>query len=199
MKLFLNKTSPFARAVRILIIEKELEEKVELCWSDPWKDEEELLSVNPLGRVPILVTDTQIPICETLLIVQHLSSIGSSTPLRPESYAEEALHLTGLGQGIMEAAFALVISKKYLSKQSNQSVLTTRRIAAIKRTLKQLDDSINHTFMDELHLGGVMLAVALEYLRFRLPELYIEGSYPALELWRQPIAERYSFKSTAFE
>lgn len=199
MKLFLNKTSPFARAIRILIIEKGLEDKVELCWSDPWEDEEELLSVNPLGRVPTLVTDTQVPICETLLIVQHLNSISSSTPLRSEKQLEEALHLAGLGQGIMEAAFALVVSKKYLSKEANRSVLTKRRGVAIKRTLKQLNSSISHASIDELDFGSVILAVALEYLRFRLPELYIESGYPALELWRLPITGRHSFKNTAFE
>ena len=120
MKLFLNKTSPYARAVRILMLEKGLEDRVELCWCDPWNDDAQLLEANPVGRVPVLITDSGTSISESLLIAFYIDSLNSQLS---SDNKEDNLHLAGVGQGLMEAAFALVISRKYIDEGDNESVL----------------------------------------------------------------------------
>ena len=199
MKLFLNKTSPYARMVRILILEKGLEETVELCWCDPWSDDEQLLSVNPAGRVPVLVSDTGVSISESLLIANYLCGLGPEESLLPDSRKAEALHLAGLGQGVMEAAFSVVISRKYLNEEANESVLAQRRRRAIERTLERLEQSIGRYSTPEITVGDIAVAVSLDYLLFRLPELDTGKAYPKLEAWRASIAQRPSFKNTAFD
>lgn len=71
MKLYLNGTSPFARLVRAMAVELGLND-LELMWVDPWSDPAELLSVNPMSRVPVLVDDSGTTFTETLLILQRL-------------------------------------------------------------------------------------------------------------------------------
>lgn len=200
MKLLLNATSPFARLARIVMLEKRLEDKVELCWSDPWSEDEYLFSQNPLGRIPTLVTDSDIPICESHLIADYLNTQGEGNTLFPENRKDEVLHLAGLGQGLMEAAFSSVISRKYLSEEANNSVLSELRAMAIKRTLADLEQSINrYSSTEELTVGDIAVAVALDYIEFRLPELETPKKYPQLESWRANLAQRTSFQSTAFQ
>ena len=195
MKLFLNKTSPYARAVRILMLEKGLEDRVELCWCDPWNDDAQLLEANPVGRVPALITDSGTSISESLLIAFYIDSLNSQLS---SDNKEDNLHLAGVGQGLMEAAFALVISRKYIDEGDNESVLSKRRISAVERSLLHLEQSIALISRCDISSGTIIIAVALDYLAFRLPELGAEKRYPALEVWRANVASRSSFKNTAF-
>lgn len=196
MKLFLNQTSPFARAVRILMIERNLEDRVELCWCDPWNDDAQLLEVNPAGRVPALVTDNGVSISESLLIASYIDSLTSESSARDK---EDAMHLAGIGQGLMEASFSLVISRKHIDEEDNEPVLTKRRHAAIERSLQHLEQNIDCYSDHEISMGAIITAVALEYLAFRLPELEIAKHYPTLEVWRAKLANRPGFKETAFD
>ncbi|AMO54826.1 glutathione S-transferase [Endozoicomonas montiporae] len=196
MKLFLNKTSPFARAVRILIIERSLEDKVELCWCDPWSDDAQLLDVNPAGRVPVLVTQSGTAISESLLIASYIESLTNEPLSGPQ---EKVMHLAGVGQGLMEASFSLVISRKYINEGQNASVLTKRRYDAIQRSLQHLEQSIDDYSDHDDSFGAIIVAVALEYLVFRLPELDTAQHFTALDSWRAKLAARPSFKGTAFE
>ena len=199
MKLFLNKTSPYARMVRILILERGLEERVELCWCDPWSDDQQLLSVNPAGKVPVLVSDTGVSISESLLIAIYLCGLGPVTSLLPDNNKEAVLHLAGLGQGVMEAAFAVVISRKYLNEEANESVLAQRRKRAIERTLERLEQGIDRYSTPEITMGDIAVAVALDYLLFRLSDLDTRSKFPKLEAWRTSITQRPSFKNTTFD
>ncbi|UYM17815.1 glutathione S-transferase N-terminal domain-containing protein [Endozoicomonas euniceicola] len=195
MKLFLNKTSPYARAVRILMLEKGLEDRVELCWCDPWTDDAQLLEANPVGRVPALITDNGTSISESLLIAFYIDSLSSQLP---SDNKEDNLHLASIGQGLMEAAFALVISRKYKDEGDDESVLTKRRISAIERSLLHLEQSIALISCCDISSGTIIIAVALDYLAFRLPELGADKRYPELEVWRANVVSRPSFKNTAF-
>lgn len=199
MKLLLNATSPFARMVRIVVLEKGLEDDVELVSSDPWGDDEFLFTNNPLGRIPTLICDSGTPMCESHLIASYLDSIGHGEPLQPEEQKETVLHQAGLGQGLMEAAFTAVISRKYLDDKANDSVLSQLRWQAIERTLTYLENSIDRYPTDALTLGDISVVVALDYIEFRLPELETAKKFPKLEAWRSTVAKHESFQSTAFQ
>lgn len=200
MKLLLNATSPFARLVRIVMLEKGLEEQIELVWSDPWGEDPFLMETNPLGRIPALVCDSGTTLCESHLIASYLDNEFPGKALIPGDQKESVLYLAGLGQGLMEAAFSTVISRKYLNEEANQSVLSELRWAAIHRTLEQLEVNIDqHSSPDVLTLGDITVAVALDYIIFRLSELDTAHKYPKLEAWRAALAERSSFSSTAFQ
>ena len=200
MKLYLNATSPYARMVRIIMLEKQLEGNVELCWCDPWSDDEALLRENPIGRIPTLVTEVGMAIPESLLIALYLDEQCSVRPLISADRKEETLHVAGLGVGLMDAAFSTVISAKYLNNEANDSILSQRRLRAIQRTLEHLENNVECSLsLETISIGDIAVAVALDYLAFRLPELGISNTYTKLEDWRSNISKRLSFKETAFE
>lgn len=198
MKLFLNKTSPYARMVRILVLEKGISDRVELCWCDPWNDDEALLAENPASKIPVLVCDSGIPISESLLIASYLDNTDTGVRLIPDSRKEEVLHLLGLGLGLMDDAFTEAISQKYLDKSANNSVLSIRRYKSIERLMRRLEEQISLLSKSDISAGDIAVAVALDYLSFRLPSLKTAKNYPVMEAWREKVTRRQSFKSTSF-
>lgn len=199
MQLLLNKTSPYARMARIAMLEKGLQNQVELSWCDPWSNDPELLQHNPVGRIPALVTEQNVVLSESLLIATYLDSLTTNNPLIPEDQKATVLHFTGLGQGLMDASFNAVISRKYLDEAANNSVLSRRRWSAIDRTLAQLESTVEQLGATQsISLGEICVAVAIDYLLFRLPELEIYASFPKLANWHRALIQRSSFETTVF-
>ncbi|WP_148252146.1 glutathione S-transferase N-terminal domain-containing protein [Aidingimonas lacisalsi] len=199
MELFLNATSPYARVVRIVVLEKGLSHAVTLRCCDPWADDAPLLAVNPVGRVPALVTDEGVTLSESSLIAQYLDSVGNGDSLLPPSRLSETLHLAGLGQGLMDAAFTTVIARKHQGNEADDTVLGRRRRRAIERTLDQLEREVDDTALPgATALGEIVVTVALDYLSFRLPDLDWSWSRSQLREWHDHVARRESFQRTAF-
>lgn len=196
MRLYLNSTSPFARVARIAALERQL--PLELCWVDPWADPPELLALNPLGRIPLLVTDSGECIAEALLIVLQLDTLGSQPPLLPAAGRARVLQLTGLGMGLMEAAFACVIARKLQDPAADQTLLGQRRLRAIERSLQALESDWAQAPAGPFSLGELCIGVALDYLDLRLGELDWQRRFPATQAARQRLLQRESFRQTAF-
>lgn len=57
MELYYSITSPYARKVQVLIIEKGLIDRVKLTLANPFAVNEQLQRVNPLHKIPALVLD----------------------------------------------------------------------------------------------------------------------------------------------
>ena len=108
MELYLNATSPYARLVRIVLLEKGLADTVTLKWCDPWADDAELLKANPAGRIPALVTAEGTRLSESMLMAVYLDSVSPNPPMLPAASLGDVLHLAGLGQNLMDAAFTTV-------------------------------------------------------------------------------------------
>ncbi|MGI9353999.1 MAG: glutathione S-transferase N-terminal domain-containing protein, partial [Rhizobiaceae bacterium] len=57
MKLYVTFTSPYARLVRIVILEKGLQSQIEILEAQTRHTDSPYYSVNPSGRVPYLIRD----------------------------------------------------------------------------------------------------------------------------------------------
>lgn len=198
MKLHLNQTSPYARVARVIALELGLGDQLELVWSDPWADEPELLAANPVGRVPVLVTDEGESISESLLIAQYLQSVSSGISLMPEAKVAHTLSLAGLGYGLMEAAFNTVIQRKHHGDEADSTLLGQRRVHAIERTLNALEVQYAGAAAADLSLADIIVVIALDYLSFRLPALQWQTGREHLYARYSQVCARQSFKDTVF-
>lgn len=199
MELYLNATSPYARVVRIVVLEKGLADAVTLRWCDPWADDDGLLAVNPVGRIPALVTDDGARLSESLLIAHYLDTLGGGESVLPAARLGQTLHLAGLGQGLTDAAFTTVIARKHQGAEADASVLGQRRWRAIQRTLDRLEQEEDaRPIPAAVTLGEMTVAVALDYLTFRLPEVDWPKERPQLTAWHARITEGESFRQTRF-
>ena len=94
MKLYVTLTSPYARIVRVLIIEKGLEDRVEIEPVATRTQDTPLLVINPSERVPTLVNDDGVMFEESALICAYLDSLDGTPFLAPAA---------GWGARILEA------------------------------------------------------------------------------------------------
>jgi glutathione S-transferase len=200
MKLFLNKTSPYARLVMVVIHEKRLADRVELVWTDPWASPPELLAVNPAAKVPALVTDGGLSIVDSACICTHLDDVGSGESLFPAENSARlpALMKYGLGRGLIDTAFGVTIEKRFAAPDT-KPVLAERWLTAVQRTIAALQkDAALLRAQDYPDIGDLALAVGLAYVEFRLAEVNWRGGAPGMVKWFERMNERPSMRLTTF-
>ena len=65
--------------------------------------------------------------------------------------------------------------------------------------MKQLNSELGEKQQaSAINLGEIAIAVALDYLAFRLPEVNWQEEYPQLLAWQAGVIARESFQKTAF-
>lgn len=195
MHLFLNTTSPFARLARVIALEKGL--RFNLVWCDPWSNDPALLAVHPQGRIPVLLTDDGHAIAESLLIAQYLDAQGPGATLLPTATMTAILARTSVGYGLMEAAFNTMIARKH-DAAADAAVMGQRRLAALQRGLAQLEQALPAPLSASTTLDQLVVAVAAEYVNFRLPGTITHAQHPQLCQWLQGMAQHPHLAATAF-
>ena len=82
MKLIASPTSPYARKVRIALVEKRID--CEFVEDSPWSPETKATLHNPLGKVPVLVLDDGTSLYDSRVIVEYLDTVSPVSRLIPE-------------------------------------------------------------------------------------------------------------------
>jgi len=75
MKLYVTFTSPYARLARILVLEKALEDRVEIIAAKTRATNSPYYQINPSGRVPYLIDDSGVGMEDSQLICAYLDSL----------------------------------------------------------------------------------------------------------------------------
>ena len=197
MKLFYAPNSPFARKCRVIIREKGLE--VDEVLTMPMDNEPEFLAVNPLGTVPALVLPSSRALCDSTVICEYLDSLPSSKPsVYPAATGKErwdTLSLAALADGLMDAAVQVVLENRK-PEASRSAEWIARKKEAILRTISLL---AHRKFkpVEQLDIGIIAVVCALDYVRFRLPELDWQEKQPELAEWLSKTVQNGAFPGTA--
>jgi glutathione S-transferase len=201
MKLYLNKTSPYARLVMVVAHEKALTPKIELVWTDPWASAADLLAANPFSRVPALVTDDGLPIVDSNCICDYLDEAGGGPRLMPSRGNERvhALRKYGLGRGLIDTAFGVTIERRF-HDGGGELALAGRWLASMARALEAFEGDRELLAPNgTVDLGDLAIGVGLSYAEFRLPEVKWKSSLPKLSGWFGRLDARPSMRLTAPE
>ncbi len=90
MKLYVTYTSPYVRLARILVVEKALEDRVEIIEAKTRTRGSPYYQINPSGRVPYLVDETGLGMEDSQLICAYLDSLDDQPrfhdPLREQDW-----------------------------------------------------------------------------------------------------------------
>ena len=195
MRLLASPTSPYARLVRVVLAEKRLLEKIQVEMVDPWASPDSLVQVNPLSRIPTLVTEHGVPLTESALIALYLEHTFAEPALIPPHSLEAVMRRLGLAQGILDAAVAVVANRRFRGEEADADPIVARRLAALPPLLTKVEEVAGGD-AGAPDLGDLALVVALEYVDFRLPELDWIGRQPVLAGWWEARRERPSLAST---
>jgi glutathione S-transferase len=196
MKLYLNKTSPYARLVAVTAAEAGLSERLETVWVEPWDDPAALLAVNPAARIPALEADDGAVLIESGCICDHLVSLSGREDVMlgsPEK-RRETLRRVGLGRAAMDCAFGAVIQRRF----GGGEALAERWLKAVPRLALALDSltATRAAAAISPDLGDITVAVAFDYIDFRLPAVAWRTGAPGLGAWVDRMASRASMKAT---
>lgn len=199
MKLFLNKTSPYARLVLATAHETGLANRLQTIWIEPWDDPAELLAVNPLAKVPALLTDEGMALIESGCICDYLITLSRRDDLLPVPSAarRDTLQRVGLGRATIDCAFSVVIQRRF--NHGVDTTLSERWLRALPRAAAALDGiSSARVSAPQFDLGDLAIAVAFAYIDFRLPAIAWRHNAPGVEKLVDTICARPSMVATRF-
>jgi glutathione S-transferase len=190
MKLFYSPTSPYARKVLVAAHERGLAGSMELRRVDPWSDPQELQAANPLGKVPVLVTDDGTSIADSTIICEYLDALGEHEPLiGPDRLG--VLTRAAVAQGLMDAAVTAALERRR-PDGCRWDDWAARQLSAIERTLPTLPLPPPGRF----DLGDISLACALGYFDLRLRDFDWRSLNGELGHWLDGINDRPSMLAT---
>jgi len=200
LKLYLNKPSPYARLVMVVAHEKGITGRLQLEWTDPWKNPPELCAVNPFSRVPALVTDDGAVMIDSACICDYLDRLGGGRALLPVALEERTpvLRKYGRARTLTDAAFGAVIERRF-NPSGGEPALSARWIAAANSALDSMEREPGAFQTASPDLGDLALAVGLGYIDFRLKEMAWQQNRPNLAGWFKAIGARASMQATPHE
>ena len=201
LKLYLNKPSPYARLALVVAHEKGVADRLDLEWTDPWKNPVELCGVNPFSRVPALVTDDGVVIVDSGCICDYFDRLGGGRALVPAGLPARiaTLRKYGLARTLTDAAFGAVIQRRF-GPAGTEPALAARWIAAAGSALDAMEqDSPMGGTACAPDLGDLALAVGLGYIDFRLKEMAWRQDRPTLAGWFRAMNARPSMQATPHE
>lgn len=198
MKLLHGKVSPFVRKVMICIIEKGLEARVEIVPTavGQGKINDELLRVNPTGKIPTLITDDGAAVYDSLVICDHLDGIVATPRFLPTTAAERtaALTMNAAADGLVVAGVAAMLERgKPLERQWPE--FEAAQWAKVKHCLDALDVWRTRRG-DVFDIGSVGALCALGWLDARASHFTWRVDHPALAAWVDAHATRDSLART---
>lgn len=195
MKLYLNAASPYARLVRAVVVETDLQSETELCYVDPWETPAELVSRNPAAKVPALELDDGTCLVESACICDYLIETAGRRDLAPLLADDAALrlHVLGLGRAAIDCSFGAVL----MARSSASHALATRWTSALPRIAESLEKVISSgNARTAVDLADLTIAVAFEYIDFRHPDVSWRETNARLARRIDSLGERASLATT---
>ena len=185
MRLFHASGSPFARKVMACAIARGIEGQITIV---PTSGEAAALSaVNPLGKLPCLVTDDGTALFDSRVICEFLDTVGDVFPMFPGHAARmRALRFQALGDGICDAAVLRRAEGNRPSEAARDQAIAVQA-AKVARSLAALEADPP---ADHLDIGSISVACALGYLDFRFAHEPWRETAPLLSAWFAAMAQR---------
>jgi glutathione S-transferase len=138
-----------------------------------------LLPVNPLAKVPSLVTDDGVSLYDSPVICEYLDSIGDAPKLFPPAGPArwKALRQQALGDGILDAS-----QPRRLPQDQGRIDYIAMQQGKVSRSLDVLEAEADSLGALQT-IGEITIACALGYLDFRFPHEPWRPGHPKLEAW----------------
>ena len=184
MKLYITTGSPYARMARIVVLEKDLGNHVEIDMAQTRTPNSPYYAVNPSGRVPYLVRDDGVGLEELALICAWLDhSVGKPAfDLPAGEIGWEARRLEALARSMLDGLS--VWGREVLRPQAERSPGVIRHETdRASRMIDLWEAEIDHPWMcDELNIAQITLGCALG-LEARNPDFRWRPGHVKLTDW----------------
>jgi glutathione S-transferase len=214
MKLLYQTHSPYARKVLVAAHEMGLQQR--LCVihheTSPTRRNEEVLALNPLGKVPVLICDDGVVLFDSNVICEYLDGMHASARLIPREPAARwrALKMQALAQGIADAGIAARWEAARRPAQLRWPGMHEAQVQKIAQACDFLEREIEQRGLGRgvagpggrdveqgaPDIGDIALVTALSWLEFRRVYAFLAGR-PRLAAWYGALCARPSMLATA--
>jgi glutathione S-transferase len=198
MKLYITPGSPYARIARIVIIEKGLENRVEIAFAQTRRTDSPYYDINPSGRVPYLIRDDGSGLEESSAICLYLDHLDGNPvfdlPVGDEGW--EARRLDAQARSMLDG---LAVWGRELRRPQCERLSTILQHEAQRsgRMIDLWEDEIDYPLMHgALNRVQITLGCTLGYGILN-PDFRWRQEHPKLGTWFDWIATRPSFAATA--
>ncbi|MCW4114177.1 glutathione S-transferase N-terminal domain-containing protein [Aurantimonas sp. MSK8Z-1] len=188
MRLLQSSASPFSAKVRLAA--RHCGVDLELVATATGEEPELLMTNNPLGKIPVLLTDEGLGLYDSAVITDYLDTVGEKRLFPADAAGRARVKiLEALADGIAEAVVLIVYEKRnrppemqYQAAIDKQRDRAWRGLAALEAAPPAQDS--------ELTAGDFAIAAVLSYLELRLPEW--RADFPSLAAFHDRFAARFA-------
>jgi glutathione S-transferase len=198
MKLVTSLTSPYGRKARVVLLEKKIPFQLQV--ENPWLPDTPVPTLNPLGKVPVLVLEDGVSVFDSRVIVEyldHVSPVAHLIPSEPKSRMV-VRGVEALADGVTDAAVAVFLEKKRPADKQSADWLTLQE-KTLFRGLEALSEALGEKSWylgNSMTLADVACGCMLGYLNLRFPEIDWRNAHPNLAKLYDKLMTRASFKET---
>jgi glutathione S-transferase len=198
MKLYITYGSPYARLARIVVLEKGLENRVEVLEAKTRTPDSPYYRVNPSGRVPFLVDDAGIGMEDSQLICAYLDGLDGKPrlhdPLHESDWAYRRLEASA--RSLCEGICVWVRQMNLPERERSPSVLA-HETARSQRMADFFEARMSDPALQgALSMAHLILAVSLDAARKRGPG-DLTNARPQLAAWMHRMSDLPAMRATA--
>jgi glutathione S-transferase len=195
-------SSPYVRKVRIVLLEKKLEHRLEL--EDVWAPGTQISASNPLGKVPCLVMEGGEALFDSRVIVEYVDTLSPLARLIPDKGRERAEVRTweALADGLLDASILARLEATWPGRSAEQrsQAWIDRQLGKIDQALVAMSQGLAEknwcTSGTHFTLADIAVGCALGYLDFRFPEIAWRSRHANLARLFDKLSLRPSFIDT---
>jgi len=198
MKLIGSLTSPYVRKIRIVLAEKKID--YDLVLDSPWAEGTQVATLNPLGKVPVLVLDDDSTLYDSRVIAEYLDMVAPNSRLLPASGRERigVKRWEALADGVLDAAVAAFLESRRPDGERSPSWIARQR-GKTRQAVKVMSEELGEQQWchgNSLSLADIAVGCALGYVSFRLGDIRWGEEYPNLSQLYEKLMQRPAFAET---
>jgi glutathione S-transferase len=199
MKLYYGPPSPFSRKARVAIVELGLRHRVALVPVRTMDDNPALAALNPLMKVPTLITQDGDALYDSRVICEYLDGLEGGAMLIPAERPARwrVLRRQALADGLMEALIFLRVPARRPRGENAPAAIIERQRQRVERGLDVLEAQVREMEDEGAALGCISAACAIGWLDFNFGAWDWRAGRERLANWYAKFSQRASMIDTA--
>ena len=199
VKLYITLTSPYARLARIVVIEKELDDKVEQIIAKTRQADSPYYQVNPSGRVPCLILSDGTRLEESQLVCSYLDHLDAAPRFEAPNGTEglQVRRLEALARSLMDGV-SVWIREGFRPVDERSPGIVSHEQARAARLIDVWENEIIDSVMqgDLNNMAQLTLMTTLQLEQWN-PDFKWREGHPRLIEWCDQLSDRPSLQETA--
>ncbi len=198
MKLYVTLTSPYARLARIMVLEKSLEDHVEVVVAKTRVADSPYYQINPSGRVPYLIDNSGIGMEDSQLICAYLDNLDGK-PRFHDAARQTDWDYQRLEFATRNMCEGICVWIREMARPPGERSPTTlaHEVARAQRMADQFEDCVTGRLMQHgQSMAQLILAVALDVAAKRGFGDLTAGR-PQLATWMRSMSALPSMQKTS--